>query len=130
MSMRQKLRENATLAKLYGAVIVAVLTSMVAWNQLGWPTPAWSDDLARVESALVRGIEAVEQRVASVEQLNLDTRALLMSDQWERLFHKIQAMEAKATLTGAQRELLAEWRIKKWRIEQQLDQLTPTELTQ
>ena len=106
--------------RLYGArlqigFVAVVLAAALAWGQLGWLTPAWSTDVKRLEA-----------RIASVERLNKDTRALLLNDRWGRHFTRIQQLEGREAfvpLTGVEQELLSNLRLALRLVEQQLKAL-------
>lgn len=57
--------------------ITAILGMLIAWQQLGLPTPAWSAD-----------IKAIGERVDGIE-------ALLLSQTWERKFLQLRELEVQ-----------------------------------
>ena len=107
--------------------LIAVLGAATAWAAAGLPIPAMQSYVDELRAEMITSQETVIQRIASVEKFNMDTRAIVLSFEWERLFKQIEAMENQETLSQSDEALLVEWKIKLRRVQQQLDNLNHAE---
>ena len=126
MAWKDRLRFT-TAVKVWFTTAASVLGFFLVWMQLGWPVPAFTHEVEaaalqlRIEMAGQN--EATMERVASLEKFNLDTRSIVLSFEWERLFKLIKSYENKSALNPSDEQLLIEWKIKIRNIEGQLRQL-------
>jgi hypothetical protein len=90
---------------VFGA-IGAVLGVMISWQSIEF-LPRW----------------AWHTEVAAVQDFAVDTRMLVLGQEWERLDQQISKLEEKPILTAAERELLAKKRLRKATVESQLKEL-------
>ncbi|MGI9492914.1 MAG: hypothetical protein ACR2QF_11000 [Geminicoccaceae bacterium] len=71
---------NITLASGMSALAV-LLGIATAWTQLGWPRPALSSDL-----------EPLQADMATMQQFQIGTRAIVLDQQWWRLQEQIDGV--------------------------------------
>ena len=101
--------ENMTFWKKVGIVfgaIGAVLGVMISWQSIEF-LPRW----------------AWHTEVAAVQDFAVQTRLLVLGQEWERLDREITQLEEKAPLSPSDRELLSKKRLRKQVVEQQLREL-------
>ena len=87
--VRQWFRDKAGAIKLYAGAITAVIAVMVAWESVDW-LPKWT-----WKSEFQAFAETVDRRVASVEQLNKDTRGILLGLTIETKSDKLDSLQQR-----------------------------------
>lgn len=83
-------------AKILAAVptVGAILGIIIAWNQLDWPTPAWSSDIEVVQTQ----IDKITERIDGIDKLNLYRER-------DRVEDKIDELEERQTQDPGNRAL-------------------------
>lgn len=102
--------------KMFGfsaAGAAAVLVAAVSWAQLDLPRPAWHSEVVEVASVL-------GEQIAGNSQFAVQTRLLILGQEWERLDREISQLEEKGVLSASDRELLSKKRLRKSTVNHQL----------
>jgi hypothetical protein len=86
--IRDWIRKRAKMITLYGGAVGAVLTAVVAWNQLDMPRPA------------------LHAEVQAVQQYASNTRELVLNQEWFRLRIQLREAQAKLKSDPLNRELI------------------------
>ncbi len=104
------------VAIVFGS-IGAVLTVMISWQAIEvLPRWAWKAEVDEVASVL-------SEQIAGNSQFAVQTRVLILGQEWERLDREIAQLEEKGSLTVSERELLSKKRLRKSIVSQQMNAL-------
>lgn len=104
---------NFKVMGITAGTISALMAGAVAWGELDLPRPAWYSEVVEVR------VELGEQ-IAGGAQFAVQTRLLVLGQEWERLDREIEQLENKGNLSPSERELLSKKRLRKRTVSQQL----------
>lgn len=107
---------NVRVMTITAATIGSVMAAAVAWGELDLPRPAWFSEVQEVR-------EELGEQIAGNAQFAVQTRLLVLGQEWERLDREIEQLEDKGQLSASDRELLSKKRLRKRTVSQQLKAL-------
>lgn len=107
---------NFKVMGITAGTISALMAAAVAWGELDLPRPAWYSEVEEVK------VELGEQ-IAGNAQFAVQTRLLVLGQEWERLDREITRLESQGALSASDRELLSKKRLRKRTVSQQLKAL-------
>jgi hypothetical protein len=107
---------NVKVMGITAGTIGSIMAAAVAWGELDLPRPAWLSEVEQVRTEL-------GEQIAGGAQFAVQTRLLVLGQEWERLDREIEKLENQGQLSASDRELLSKKRLRKRTVSQQLQAL-------
>lgn len=114
--------------KMVIGAIALTLGVMATWQNMDFlPRWAWHDEVEKLQAEMSESQSALQrtmqEQIASNAQFAVQTRLLVLGQEWERLDREITRLEEKGNLTAEERELLSKKRLRKTLVSEQIKDL-------
>ena len=102
---REKFRRTVWAVGKYATAITAITGLLILYAEMGGPTLALSTDIEEMQTQAIENMEQMGIRIAGVEQFNMDTRALLLNEKWERIYKELASLRYRLSQEPGNRDL-------------------------
>lgn len=101
---------------MYTLIAAGTLAAMVSWTTLGFPIPATTSDIVKVQ-------EASQQQFAGMEKFAIGTRRIVLGQEYRQLNRDISGLQRKPNKSDEEQKYLSDLKTQREDIKDQMRNL-------